>query len=600
MESASLNASFFQLGILLLVSLLFGSILSSIGLPSVIGYLLAGLGLGPQGLGIVTDKMLINYLSELGVFLLLFYMGLEISIKKFSKAGTYAIFLAPIKIGVGFALGFLTIKAFGLPSMVGIVFGAALAVSSTAVISQIIIENHWEEALESQIALAMLILEDVFSVFVIGYLLGSHGDVSVGKIILNSAVVLFILFAIGNRLSRRLLAVVERFGKPEHFTLYAFALLLIFAYGVSYLGMSPLLGAFFAGMLLSETANAKKIEDELKSFRKLFVIIFFTSLGLKYQISFGPMAWILAGIGILIFLIQRAVLIITAPFFGVEPKKAAKLALLLLPAGEFALFMAATIQKIPFNDPTTLKYFHLTAAQAAEITALAPNLMGATFLLILATTILAGILLRKEKELSEKIVSMIPPWLIKLEERLKPYLGAMSTAQKNILHTKNIEKKTERILEYILTLIAIAYITGYAMTEYPHHALAIAVVGFALAAYPLASITMATYAIMLRYAEDITRYSPLPSSISVQIAKDIAYIMVGIVIFIVGLLSLAIGQGFSVVTFWAVAALLLTAAVGLAAYGIVEMFRTFMTPVSEATKTKRPRRSGRRRQGGSH
>ena len=555
---------------------------------------MAGLGLGPYGMSIVTDKVLINYLSELGVFLLLFYMGLEISLKKFSKAGTYALFLAPIKIGIGFALGFLVMKALGLPSMVGIVFGAALAVSSTAIISQIIIENHWQEALESQVALAMLILEDIFSVFVIGYILGAQGDVSVGKIILNSAVVLFILFAIGNRLSRRLLDAIERFGKPEHFTLYAFALLLIFAYGVSYLGMSPLLGAFFAGMILSETANAKKIEDELSSLRKLFVIIFFTSLGLKYQISFGPMAWILAGIGLVVFLIQRIVLLITAPFFGVPPKKSAKLSLLLLPAGEFALFMAAAIQKIPLNDPATLEYFHITTAQATQIIALAPDIMGATFILIIVTTILAGVLLRRGDELAEDMVRYIPSWLLQLSERLKPYISAMSAAQKGIVGTKTIEKKTERIVEYTLVLIAIAYITGYAMTEYPAHGLQIAIFGFALAAYPLASITMATYAIMYHYAEEITRYSTLPGELSRGIAKNLAYVMVGITTFLIGLFSLAVGQGLSVVTFWAVAALLLTASVGLAAYGIVQMLRTFLIPVSELSKTKRPRKSAHR------
>ncbi len=594
MMESSLNASFFQLGILLFVSLLFGSILSVFDLPAVIGYLLAGLGLGPQGLGIVTDKVLINYLSELGVFLLLFYMGLEISVKKFSKAGTYALFLAPVKIGVGFALGFLAMKIMGMPSMVGIVFGAALAVSSTAIISQIIIEKHWEEALESQIALAMLILEDVFSVFVIGYLLGAHGNVSVGKIILNSAVVLFILFAIGNRLSRRLLDLVERFGKPEHFTLYAFAILLIFAYGVSYIGMSPLLGAFFAGMLLSETANAKKIEDELKSFRKLFVIIFFTSLGLKYSISFGPRAWLLAGIGLAIFFIQRLVLFITGPFFGVEPRKSAKLAIMLLPAGEFALFMAATIQKIPLNDPQVMKYFHITAAQASAIQGLAPDIMGATFILIVVTTILAGILIKREETVSEHLVNYIPSWLMGFATKLRPYLSAMSEAQKSVAKRAVFERKTERILEYALALISIAYITGYAITEYPSHGLAIAVFGFLIAAYPLASITLATYAIVLKYAEEITRYSPLPPEISTKLAKNLAHIFVGVVIFLLGLLSLALGQGLSVVTFWAVAALLLSASVGLAAYGILEMLKTFLTPLDAFNQTKRPRRSGRR------
>jgi CPA2 family monovalent cation:H+ antiporter-2 len=531
MESTSLNASFFQLGILLFVSLLFGSIVAYFGLPSVIGYLLAGLGLGPQGLGIVTDRTLIDYISELGVLLLLFYMGLEISLKKFSKAGAYALFLAPIKIGVGFALGFLIMKAFGYPSVLGIAFGSAVAVSSTAIISQIILDKHWQDSLEAGVALAMLILEDIFSVFVIGYLLGAEGSVSVGKILLNSAVILFILFAIGNRLSKRLLAIIMGFGKPEHFSLYAFSLLLVFSYGVSYLGMSPLLGAFFAGMLLSETAHAKRIEEELAGFRKLFVVIFFTALGLKYQISFGLNAWILAGLGLLIFFVQRIILLGVGPFFGLEPKRSAKLSVLLLPAGEFALFIAASIQGIHFADPAVLEYFHLTTAQAKIVETVAPDIMGATFILILITTILAGILLRDDEKTVNAMARWVPKSLVSFAEQLRPYLTAMSNAQRGTALSAAIERKTERIVEMFLVLIALSYITGYAMTQYPHHGLQIAVAGFLLSTYPLFSIIRAFYEIMEHYAEEITRYSPLPLEMSRELAKSLAYVLVGTLIF---------------------------------------------------------------------
>jgi len=601
MESSSVNASFFQFGLLIFISLLLGSIVSSIGIPSVIGYLIAGIALGPQGLGLVTDQTLINYLSELGVLLLLFYMGLEINMKKFSRAGAYAIFLSPIKSGIGFALGFLAAKAMGLPSVVAFAFGAALAVSSTAIISQIILERHWQDALEAQIAMAMLILEDIFSVFVIGYLLGAEGGVSVGKILLNSFIVLFVLFAIGNRLSKRLLRLIRRYGKPDYFSLYAFALLLIFAYGVSYIGMSPLLGAFFAGMLLSETVHAKRIEEELAGFRKLFVVIFFTALGLKYSISFGPLAVKLFFVGLFITLVQRLLLFIFGPFFGLEPTRSAKLAILMFPLGEFSLFTAAALQALDFSNPHVLEYFGLSPQEAAMVPHASAELMGATFALIVVTTALSGIIFRREEAIESLLLRMIPKSLLDLTHRLTPYFRLFPAVQRRTTSPSFallVEKKTQRIIEYIMVIIAISYLMGYAATQYPHMAFIIYLVGYLLAASPLAGIVMAFYAIMTKYAQEFTSFSGFRRDFNRTLARGMAYIFVGILLFVFSLISLALAEGLNVLTFRLFSILLIATSVGLAAYGVYRLLSMFLVPLPPPpTRTRRPRKSGPRSRG---
>ncbi len=597
MTASSVSASFFQFGLLIFFSLLLGSFVSYFGIPSVIGYLLAGIAMGPQGLGIVTDQTLIGYLSELGVLLLLFYMGLEISMKKFSRAGAYAIFLSPVKSGVGFALGFLALKALGFPNIVAFTFGAALAVSSTAIISQIILEKHWQDALEAQVAMAMLILEDIFSVFVIGYLLGAEGGVSVSKILLNSVVVLFILFAIGTRLSRKILRFFTKYGKPDYFSLYAFAVLLIFAYGVSYIGMSPLLGAFFAGMILSETVHAKRIEEELSGFRKLFVVIFFTALGLKYSVSFGSVAIQLFFIGLAIMIVQRVVLFIFGPAFGLEPSKSAKLAVLMLPLGEFSLFTAAAIQSIDFSDPAVLKYFGLTASQAASIPSLASELMGATLLLIVVSTALAGVVFRREEAVERALLRMIPESVYGLLQRLSPYFRIFPSVQKTATSPRFallVERKTQRIIEYIMVIIAISYLMGYAASEYPHLALPIYVFGYLLAAIPLAGIVLAFYAITVRYAEEFTRYSGFRRDFSRSLARGMAYFFVGILLFIFAVVSLAVAEGLNVLTFRLFAILMVATSVALAGFGVYRMLSMFLVPIPPpVNRTKRQGRSGR-------
>lgn len=598
MENGPVNAAFFRFGFLVFISLLVGSIVSSIGLPRVIGYLITGIAMGPSGLGIVTDQTLIDYLSELGVLLLLFYMGLEISFKKFSRAGAYALFLSPVKSGIGFALGFLAARLMGLPTLLGIVFGASLAVSSTAIISQIILEKHWQSALEAQIAMAMLILEDIFSVFVIGYLLGGEGGISVGKILLNSFVVLFILFVIGSRLSKKLLHFVMVYGKPEHFSLYAFALLLLFAYGVSYVGMSPLLGAFFVGMLLSETVHAKRIEEELAGFRKLFVVIFFTALGLKYSITFGPLAvkLFLAGLGII--LLQRIALFLFGPLFGLEPRRSAKLAIIMFPLGEFSLFTAAAVQAINFSDPHILNYFGLTSTQAAAIPAAASELMGATFALIVLSTAISGLIFRREEDIESILLRIVPDSVFRFAERLSPYFRLFPSVQGRATSpafTLLVEKKTQRIVEYAMAIVAVTYLMGYAASEYPHLALPIYVIGYLLAASPLAGIVMAIYAVMTKYAEEFTAFSGFPRDFNRKIARGMASVFVGVVLFVFAIISLAVAEGQDVLTFHLLSILLVAASVGLAAYGVYELLFMFLQPLPPpSSRTTRRGMSGRR------
>ncbi len=588
---------------LIFVSLLLGDLVSWLGFPSVIGYLLAGFALGPSGVGFVTDQTLITYLSELGVLLLLFYMGLEISMKKFSRAGIYALFLTPIKSGFGFALGFLVAKWLGLPSVLAIVFGASLAVSSTAIISQIILERKMQEALESQIAIAMLILEDIISVFVIGYLLGAEGGISVGKVLLNSVVILLIMFILGTRLSKKMLTMSLKLGGQEFFSLYAFALLLIFAYGVSYVGMSPLLGAFFAGMLLSETVHAHKIEEELAALRRLFVLIFFTSLGLRYSISFGALALKLTILGFIILLLQKIVLFLFAPIFGVDPRKSAKLSILMFPLGEFSLFTAAAIQSIDFSSPEALHYFGLTPQEAALVHPLAAELMGATFALIIITTMLSGLIFKKEEAIEEFLLNHRPSFVDALATRLAPYFAAGRRAQRVATSSRFavlVEKKFQRILELVLSLILLTYIMGYAASQYPQYTLYIYIAGYLVALYPLSGISHAMYALLSRYAEEMVKFSGFPREYNRTIARSIAHVFMGITLFVLGILFLAAGEGLGVVTFHLLSFLLIAASVGFVAFGIIHLFRVFLEPVplkgSSPVRTRRRGSSAIRKQ----
>ena len=527
------------------MALLFGAVFEHVGLPAVLGYMAAGIVLGPQGLNLVPDSEIIQLMAELGIILLLFYTGLEISAKRFREAGFYALFLSPAKSGVGFALGYLGALLLGLDKTGAFIVGASLAVSSTAIISQIIAERHWERMLEAQISLAMLILEDIFSVFFIAYLLGAASGMPVGKMLFHTLLIVFLIFSVGAYVFTRIFSLLGRFEKRERFSIYALGLLALFSFGVSVFGMSPILGAFFAGLALADTLYAERLSRELSTFRNIFVLVFFTALGLRYRVAFSPLALLVTLLALFVVFVQRIVILLVGPAVGLKPERAVRLGILMLPLGEFALFFSAVGQEIG-------------VPHAADI-------MGGMFSAIVVTTALFALLMRREERLEALAARIVPAFI---SRRFAPYAGASERAGKYVgsdVFAQFMGRKLRRMLVSLITTLFIFYFIGYSATNIVSPSLLLFVVGY-LAAAPIAAYFLVSVkGILDEYLRTFFRFAGRGRPVG------LSSLLVGTLSLALGALMYFAGSGLGVLTLLLASFLFLSYGLGLLLYGALRL-----------------------------
>ncbi len=505
----------FDFGAVLFLSLLFGYIFEFVGLPPVVGYLLSGLVLGPQGLNIVTDSEVITLMSSLGIILLLFFTGLKMNPKKFGEAGMYAILLSPIKSGAVFITGYYIAKLLGFTQLEAFIVGAALAGSSTAIISHAILAHGWNNRKEARIAMSMLILEDLLSVFFIAYLLGMvNVEVPVVKVFIHTFALAFLLFVITALISRKLSTLLKEV-KQEDIPLYVLGIITLFSYGVSVLGISPVLGAFFAGLALSSTRFAENLYNKMASYRNFFVLFFFTSLGLKYVFSFSETAILLALLSSIAVWVQVFVVLLVGPMVGLSPDRAARLGILMLPLGEFSLFFSAVAQELGLPH--------------------AADMMGGMFLAIIITTLVGGIMIKYEKEYSEIAKRFVPPFL---RDVLSPYREA---AMKFFLSASKIPSFERNLLIFFISSYILFYFTGYLLTEAD-----IGIVPF-VALYTAASLLYGRFLVELLRAVDYINRG-IEEKGGPEINRHYTRIVVGMLSILLGAVMLVAGVSLGVLS----------------------------------------------------
>jgi len=281
-----------------------GFVAIKLRLPPLVGYLLAGVAMGPFTPGFVGDRELAGQLAEIGVILLMFGVGLHFSIKDLLAVRRIAIPGALGQIAVATLLGILIAWLWGWPFGAGLVFGLALSVASTVVLLRALEQRGALDSPAGRIAVGWLIVEDLATVLALvllpavagilggdtrglagqigsGALLGTLA-LTLGKVALFLAVVLLV----GQRVIPWILAQVARTGSRELFTLSVLATALGIAYGSAELfGVSFALGAFFAGVVLSESDFSHRAAAESLPLQDAFAVLFFVSVGMLFDPS---------------------------------------------------------------------------------------------------------------------------------------------------------------------------------------------------------------------------------------------------------------------------------------------------------------------------
>jgi CPA2 family monovalent cation:H+ antiporter-2 len=334
-----------DLGVAVAVALIGGAIAVRLHQPAVLGYLLAGIVIGPATPGFVGDVERIAQLADLGVVLLLFALGVEFSIRGLLDVRRVAVPGATIQILLTLAIGAVLMVALGFPLREALVIGACVSLSSTLVVLKSLIDRGEIDSLHGKAAIGWSIVQDIATiVFIVGLPPLAGGEVF-GPLLIalaKAAVFLAIAYLLGTRLLPRMFSVVARLGSSELFLLAVVATALLTAFVSSALfGLSLALGAFVAGVLVSESELSHQAAAEVTPFRDLFAVFFFVSVGMLVD----PAA-LVADIGLVAVLVVIAVVgkgALTAGLgrtFGLPRRSALLLGAAMAQVGEFSFILA--------------------------------------------------------------------------------------------------------------------------------------------------------------------------------------------------------------------------------------------------------------------
>jgi CPA2 family monovalent cation:H+ antiporter-2 len=345
------------------LAFVFGAIAQKLKVSPLVGYLVAGVAVGPFTPGFVADQNLANELAEIGVILLMFGVGLHFSLKDLLSVKAIAVPGALVQIGAATLLGLGLALLLGWSIVAGLVFGLALSVASTVVLLRALQERRLVQTEKGRIAVGWLIVEDLAMVLALVLIpavaealnggsgtgsgpLAARFDLGLwGVLLLTLAkVAAFIAFmlVVGRRLIPWILHWVAHTGSRELFRLAVLAIALGVAFmAASLFGVSFALGAFFAGMILSESPLSHRAAEESLPLRDAFAVLFFVSVGMLFDpgiVMRAPLpllatvAIILVGKSLAAWLIVRA--------FGRSNTVALTISASLAQIGEFSFILA--------------------------------------------------------------------------------------------------------------------------------------------------------------------------------------------------------------------------------------------------------------------
>ncbi|HEU4530427.1 MAG TPA: cation:proton antiporter [Steroidobacteraceae bacterium] len=337
----------------LAVAFFLGFVAARLRLPPLIGYLLAGIAVGPHTPGFVGDMDLAGQLAEIGVILLMFGVGMHFSVRDLMAVRGIAVPGAVAQIAVAVVLGAAAAATWGWSLPAGIVFGLALSVASTVVLLRALEQRGAVTSLEGRIAVGWLIVEDVAMVIALVLLpvLADGGAaargldlaIEIGLLLAKISLFFVVMHYVGIRFFPGLFSRVAATGSRELLTLFVIAVALGIAYGSALLlGVSFALGAFFAGVVINESQLSKRVAAEAVPLENAFAVLFFVSVGMLFdpQILVTKPLEVLTVVAIVLFGKSVAALLIVLAFR--YPLRAAlTVSAALAQIGEFSFILAA-------------------------------------------------------------------------------------------------------------------------------------------------------------------------------------------------------------------------------------------------------------------
>ena len=336
-----------EVGIAVAAALLVSLLFYRLGLPMIVGQLVAGMLVGPFGLGLIRDTTAIDFLATLGIILLLFVVGLELDPRKFGKVGSRVLILSTVEFLTAFAVSILSALSAGWDLGTALFLGSVLGLSSTAIVAKLILDRFPGHDENFTSLMMVMVVEDVIAVFLLFLtpeLAGGRQVQALGLLfIVSKGFFLFLAsLGFGRYLGPRLINKVSQYELEIGEVAFLLALSFGFLFGVlsDYLGFSPAIGALLVGFFLP-VKQSRYVREKILPLKDAFIVFFFLSMGTLIDTSTA----LSLGLPLMIILAGAILGKLAGGFFGARLARIGRPILvgsILVPRGEFSLVLAKT------------------------------------------------------------------------------------------------------------------------------------------------------------------------------------------------------------------------------------------------------------------
>lgn len=312
-----------------------------------IAYFSVGLIFGPYALAYLPDNESSRHIAEFGIVFLMFSIGLEFSLPKLNSMRGILFGLGGAQVAITLLFTVLFSRLVGLDFYAAFIIGSALTMSSTAIVSKILMERIDLNSRHGRLSIGILLFQDIALIPIIILIQAFGSEISgltaiIGTTILKVSILLAILFWLGKPVMNFWFGMVARQKSRELFVLNVLMITMIFAYLTEYAGLSYALGAFLAGMLISETRYRYQVESDISSFRDILLGLFFISIGMMLNLSVFIEYFSIIFLVFVGFVLFKATLIAClTKIFKYELGVGIRTGIILSQAGEFSFVILA-------------------------------------------------------------------------------------------------------------------------------------------------------------------------------------------------------------------------------------------------------------------
>jgi CPA2 family monovalent cation:H+ antiporter-2 len=387
------NVLLLDLGIVLAAGFVGAMLSRRLGQSVIVGYVILGMVLGPYTFDLIRNPDLITMLGEIGVVLLMFFLGLEFSLKRLQRVRRSVLFIGSTELLANLAVGFLAGYLVGWSQTDRLFLAGIMAMSSSGVVAKLLFEMKRTASREAEILMGIMVYEDFIAVIYLGVLSGIVAAQAVTLDTVLLAVIKAVLFyglflTLGARLLGKLSKRLAQIDSEELFIAALFGLLLLVAAGSLKLGIVAAAGAFVLGMIIDHQELVERLHQTLAPFRDAFLVVFFLSFGMHLN----PHAFPQVALYVALFAplsIMAEVLVTSAASFisGLSPRKAVAIGAGMVARGEYAMIYA-------------------TLGLAAGV--ISPLLYNFTGLYVLVMTLLAPLFMRNSAVIQRALAKVIP------------------------------------------------------------------------------------------------------------------------------------------------------------------------------------------------